>query len=297
MKNTTIKSYLSAIVFLLLTVSVQAQHGLSYNQFGQIRNAFNGSLSIMDPDGGATMLGRLQWIGMDGAPRAYWASGHLGLGGLVTMGIDLKHASLGASRDQEMSTYLASGIRLSEDEYLTLSLGGGLLHYNGKFSQLDPLDPSFREDTRRTQGMMSIGTSYFRENKFYFGVSIPRLILSKPDPNQDYNFRRVYYITAGALLRVDDGFHIRPSFIVSHMADMPARYDVNALAFFAQKFGLGLGVQNQGDLSGLMQFNIGSFGIGYSYQFNTSSSTSNKHISNNTHEIGLRYRVGGMKML
>lgn len=293
-----IRYLLFATVVFLQPFFAQSQHGLSYNQFGQLRNSFNGSLSMMDPDGGASLVSRIQWVGLDGAPQAYWASGHVGIKKLgMTVGVDLKQVSLGVVRDRELSGYVASAIQLSGNEYLGVSVGGGMLLHDGSFSTLDGGDPSFREDSRYSQGMVSIGTSYFREDKYYVGISIPRFVLSKRGRDLDYNFRRVYYITGGALLRVDDGFHIRPSFIVSHMENQGARYDINALAFFAQKFGMGLGVQNQGDLSGLLQFNIGDFGFGYSYQFYPGSATSNQRISNNTHEIGLRYRVGGMKML
>lgn len=295
------KKYINLLLFAVISLTPftgQSQHGLSYNQFGQLRNSFNGSLSMMDPEGGAALLSRLQWVGLDGAPQAYWASGHVGISRLgITVGVDLKQASLGVVRDRELSGYVASAVRLSDDEFLALSVGGGLLLHDGNFSSLDGRDPTFQEDTRYSQGMMSIGTSYFRENKYYFGVSIPRFVVANRGQNRDYDFQRVYYITGGFLWRVDEGFHIRPSFIVSHMENNTPRYDVSTLAFFAQKFGMGLGVQNQGDLSGLLQFNLGDFGIGYSYQFNPGSTTSNQRISNNTHEIGVRYRIGGMKML
>lgn len=291
--------FLLCVVLTLLFPSIGgAQHGLSYNQFGQLRSSFNGSLSLMDPEGGAAVLSRLQWVGLDGAPQAYWASGHVGIKRLgMTVGLDVKQAALGVVRDRELSSYVASAVRLSDDEYIGLSVGGGILLHDGNFSQLDPTDNSFREDSRYSRGMVSLGTSYFREDRYYVGVSIPRFVLSGRGRDLDYDFRQVYYITGGMLWRVDEGFHIRPSFIVSHMENLGPRYDVSTLAFFAQKFGMGLGVQNQGDLSGLLQFNIGDFGIGYSYQFSPGSATSNMRISNNTHEIGLRYRVGGVKML
>lgn len=292
------KYLLFALLIAVQPFASHAQHGLSYNQFGQLRNSFNGSLSLMDPQGGAALLSRLQWVGMDGAPQAYWASGHVGIQRLgMTVGLDVKQATLGVVRDRELSGYVASKVRLSEDEYIGLSVGGGLLLHDGNFSRLDPSDQSFREDSRYSRGMVSLGTSYFREDKYYVGVSVPRFVLSGRGRDLDYDFRQVYYITGGALWRVDDGFHIRPSFIVSHMENLGPRYDVSAVAFFARQFGMGLGVQNQGDLSGILQFNLGDFGIGYSYQFNPGSATSNMRISSNTHEIGLRYRVGGMKML
>lgn len=290
---------LFAAITLITPFTVHAQYGLDYNQLGQLRNSFNGSLSMMDPEGGAALLTRQQWVGMDGAPQVYWASGHMGIQNLgMTVGVDIKQAGMGVVKDRELSVYAASAVRLSDDQYIALSVGGGLLLHNGNYSTLDPGDPSFAHgDAQYSQGMMSIGTSYFREDKYYVGVSIPRFLLSRRGRDLEYDFQNVYYLTGGLLWEVDEGFHIRPSLTVSHVETLGSHYDVNALAFFAQKFGMGVGVQNRGQLSGLLQLNIGGFGIGYSYQFNVNSASSNQYISNNTHEIGLRYRIGGIKML
>lgn len=296
------KRYFNLILFAVavsvIPFAVQAQHGLGYNQFGQLRSSFNGSLSLMDPDGGVSLLTRQQWVGMDGAPQSYFASGHFGIKPVgMTIGVDIKQARMGVVRDREVSGYVASRIRLSPDSYLGLSVGGGLLLHTGTFSDLDMHDPAFRDDSRYYQGMLSIGTSYFKEDRWYVGFSIPRLVMDKRGRDLDYDFRQVYYVTGGALFQIDEGLHIRPSFIMNYLENQGPNFDINTLAFFAQKFGAGLGVQNQGDLSALFQVNVGDFGIGYSYQFSPGSRTSNQRISNNTHEIGLRYRVGGMKML
>ncbi len=69
------------------------------------------------------------------------------------------------------------------------------------------------------------------------------------------------------------------------------------MVFMGPKIDLGMGGQNQGDLSALMQLNFGNFGIGYSYQFSVNGHTLNQKISNNTHEVGFRYRLGGMGLL
>ncbi len=293
------------IILLLYVTSISwiplrsyGQHSLSYNQFGQLRTAFNGSLSLMDPNGAATLLTRQQWVGVDGAPQSYWVSGHMGVKRFgATVGVDMRQVSLGVEKERELSAYVASGVRLSDKEYLALSLGGGILMHTGEYSKLAPSDPLFAQDTRTNQGIMSISTSYFKEDTYYLGISIPRFVLNKRHREQDYHFRQVYYATGGALVRIDEGFHLRPSFIVSHMEGSGARFDINALAFFAQKFGVGLGVQNKGDLAGLLQLNIGNIGVGYSYQFSPGSAVNSQRISSNTHEVGVRYRVGGIKML
>ncbi|WP_079641464.1 PorP/SprF family type IX secretion system membrane protein [Sphingobacterium nematocida] len=284
-------------LLILLPLCSRAQHGVSYNQFGQLRNSFNSSLSTMDEQGNFSVLGRSQWMGVDGAPRSLWASGHGMISKLgLAIGGDIKHASLGVVKENEVTAFASKAVRLDRDEYLSLSMGGGLLFYQGDYNQLDPNDPSFKEDIRETAGVLSISTSYYKKDKYYFGVSMPRFSLNRSG-DQEYEFRNVYYVTGGALFRLDNSFYLRPSFLVSHMDDMTPRYDVSALVFMGAKLGLGMGVQNQGDLSGLLQLNFGSFGIGYSYQFSPKSNTLNQRISNNTHEFGFRYRIGGIGLL
>ncbi|GEM_PF-3560754 len=46
-----------------------------------------------------------------------------------------------------------------------------------------------------------------------------------------------------------------------------------------------------------LKVHFGNFGIGYSYQFSASGHTLDQRISTNTHEVGLRYRVGGVGLL
>lgn len=290
------KKILISLLFLLPLCS-RAQHGVSYNQFGQLRNSFNSSLSAMDDRGNFSMLGRTQWVGVDGAPRSLWATGHGMVSRLgLAVGADVKHASLGVTRENELTAYVAKAVRLAENEYLSLSMGGGVLFYQGNFSQLDGSDQAFYEDVRETAGVLSVSTSYYKKDRYYVGVSMPRFSLNR-SRDREYEFRNVFYITGGALFRLDDSFHLRPSFLVSHMDDLSPRYDISALVFMGSKLGLGMGVQNQGDLSGLLQLNFGSIGIGYSYQFNPRSHTLNQRISNNTHEIGFRYRIGGIGLL
>src|SRR5690606_27907476 len=117
------------IILVLITATIswspfigRAQTGLNHNQFGQLRNSFNGSLSLMDPKGGAAVLGRLQWVGLDDAPRSYWASGHVGIKNLGVVGVNVTQTSLGVVRDREYSGYVASAMPLGKDQYIGLSI-------------------------------------------------------------------------------------------------------------------------------------------------------------------------------
>jgi len=299
MKNTMLKYqiHIIGLAMLLLPFIGRAQHGVSYNQFGQLKNTFNNSLSTMDEHGSFSVLGRRQWVGVDGAPKSVWASGNVKLRPVdMSVGVDFKQSSLGVVKESEATAFIAKAVRISEDEYLSLSMGGGLIYFQGNYSQLDGGDPSFRDNIRETNGILSISTSFYRKDRFYAGISIPRLSLIR-DKNREYEFRNIYYATAGFLFQLDDAFHVRPSVLFTKKDDRDMQFDLSALVFMGKKIGLGMGLQSQGDLSALMQLNFGDFGLGYSYQFSPKSTTVNQRISNNTHEVGLRYRIGGIGML
>ncbi|MNX34841.1 hypothetical protein D3C86_650920 [compost metagenome] len=283
--------------FILLWVDVHAQHGISHNQFGQLRNSFNSSLSTMDKQGSISLLNRNQWIGVDGAPKSIWASGNLGLQQLgASAGFEAKHVAMGILKETEISIYVAKSIKISENEYLGVAVGGGLLNFQGNYNNLDPTDPSFRDNIRQTDGILNASTSVYSPERYYVGASVPRFSLNRRS-NKEFNFDNIYFITAGAVFRLNDMLHLRPSVLVGVADEQKSTFNASALFFMARKLGLGMGVQNQGNISGLLQLNFGSFGLGYSYQFGTNSNRLNPYISNSTHEIGLRYRVGGIGML
>src|SRR5690606_7526011 len=180
-KKEYMKQYITLFTVLaLLPFTLRAQHGVSYNQFGQLRNTFNSSLSTMDTQGSFSMLGRSQWTGVDGAPKSIWISGNVGShNALLSLGMDAKHVALGVVKESEFSAFVAKAVRLSADEYLSLSMGGGLIYFQGQYSQLDPNDPSFRSNIQETNGLLSVGTSYYRLDHYYVGISMPRFSLNR----------------------------------------------------------------------------------------------------------------------
>src|SRR5690606_8423753 len=111
MKTNHILTILLAAAFLL-PLHLLAQHGVSSNQFGQLRNTFNSSLSTMDLGGSFSMLGRSQWTGVDGAPKSIWASGNVGMkNALLSVGLDAKHSALGVTKESEFGAYVAKAVR------------------------------------------------------------------------------------------------------------------------------------------------------------------------------------------
>ncbi len=292
---------ISVITVLLVSAAVAyGQQALTHTQYGELRAVVNPAASLLHMDGEVSVIGRRQWVGVDGAPTVFWGSGHLGFANFgATSGINLRHESLAVEKLTEASAFFAKSVRISETEYLGLSLNAGLSYLDGRFSQLDPQDPAFREDVKETDALVGFGVMLYRPDKYYVGLSLPRLMLGSlgVDSDSRYNFRNLYHLTAGALFPLGTDFQFRPSVLVTYAESLRPQAEASAMFFVKRVFGVGLNVRSYGELAGMAQFNFGGFGLGYSYQFNPNNEPLNRRINNSTHEIGISYRFGGMAAL
>lgn len=284
------------MTFLIaLASTVYGQQPLTPTQYGDIRTPVNAASSLLSPGGEVSIIGRRQWVGMEGAPTVYWGSGHVGMPGMgATAGVNVRHESLAVEKLTEASLFFAKGVRISETEYLGLSLNAGFSYMDGRFSQLDPADPAFREDVRETDALVGFGLMVYRPDRYYVGLSLPRMMLGTLGVTGEsrYNFRNVYHLTAGAWFDMGVDFQFRPSLLVTYSESLRPQAEVGAMVFAKRIIGLGVNVRSYGNMAGMLQVNAGSLGLGYSYQFGTRNSPLNRGISNNTHEIGIHYRFG-----
>jgi len=250
--------------------------------------------------GEVSVIGRRQWVGIEGAPTVFWGSGHMGFSGIgATAGLNIRHESLAVEKLTEASAFFAKSVRISESEYLGLSLNAGLSYLDGRFSQLDPMDPAFREDVREADALVGFGVMLYRPERYYVGLSLPRLMLGNLGLAGDsrYQFTNIYHLTAGALFHLGTDFQFRPSLLVTYSESLRPQAEGSAMLFIKGVFGIGANVRTYGEVAGMAQFNFARFGLGYSYQFNPGSQPLNRRINNSTHEIGLRYRFVGNAVL
>ncbi len=273
----------------------QSQHPLTHTQHGQLRTVINPAASLLNQGGEVSAIGRRQWVGMEGAPTVFWGSGHIGFSDFgATAGVNIRHESLAVEKLSEASAFFAKSVRISRHEYVGLSLNAGIAYLDGRFSQLDPADPAFREDVRETDALVGFGVMLYRPERYYVGLSLPRLMLGNLGVTGDsrYDFRNIYHLTAGALFRLGSDFHVRPSILVTYSENLRPQAECSALLLVKGVFGLGANVRSYGEIAGMAQLNFSGLGIGYSYQFNPGNQPLNRRISNTTHEIGVSYRFG-----
>src|SRR5690606_26799455 len=95
----------------------------------------------------------------------------------ATAGLSIRHESLAVEKLSEASAFFAKSVRISQTEYLGLSLNAGIAYMDGRFSQLDPHDPAFGEDVKEVDPLVGFGVMLYSPERYYVGLSLPRLRL------------------------------------------------------------------------------------------------------------------------
>lgn len=280
------------ITCIIVTGSKAQTIALSHAHSGGFTTLVNPAFSLMHGKGSLSFIGRQQWVGLEGAPKVYWGHAHLGLSSLkAATGIQFGQDNVGVEKQTQVSLFFAKSIRLSEKDYLGMSLSAGLIHFDARYSGLDGTDPSFQQDINESDALLGMGITLYRPEHYYVGVSIPRFTSGGVGlfGNINYHFENQYFLSAGYLHPIGENIHIKPSLILSHKNSTKTTVDASAMVFAKRAVGIGLGLRSQGDLSGKLHINYAGIGIGYSYQFNPKNQPLNRYINNTSHEIAVSY--------
>ncbi|KAF5269853.1 hypothetical protein FQR65_LT17914 [Abscondita terminalis] len=180
-------------------------------------------------------------------------------------------------RSTEASANFTKTLQISDEEYVGLGVNLGYTQQRGDYSSLDPGDPAFQTVQYGTL-LYGLSASLVRPDKYYVGVSMPRSIFGSKESDYVRQFGRdnTFYVSSGVIFDLDNQMYIRPSLLASYRPVTGVQFDGSAMLFFHEKFGIGAGYRQRGDLMGMAEFNLGRLRIGYSYQQNLKNSDLNR---------------------
>lgn len=283
-------------LILLLTGSrIRAQQNtFSYNQYADNLTPVNPAYSLLDKAGNVNILGRRQFVGLDGAPTSLLMSGSLPIESIgATAGLFLVNDKFAVENQTEVNAFFAKSIQLTRNTYLSVSINAGIRSYIANYSTLDPNDPIFSTDVRETKPNIGFGVMFFSDN-YYIGLSVPELSfrnLGSASVLQANYLRSHYYFCGGLLARLSDDLQFKPATLVSYLQGSPVIADISGTLYMAEQLGLGVNYRTNKQVAGIISVNANSFKVGYSYQFGTSS-TNLGGYNNATHEVSISYRWG-----
>ena len=295
--NTYYKIFLFQLLLILLFSQVlksqQSSIIFSKVNFSIYNPAFTG---IEGPS--LILNSRLQWIGIDQAPRTNYLLYHLPQRKNVLLGVS-------AINDRvfiENKTYLTLDynykLQIDQEKSIFLGIKAGGLYNN---IDTDKIPRIFNE----ANPLLSAVESYFNPiigvgftmiaPNFFIGLGTPNLFNSKRfkqieelEPSaQDLT---LYHLTGGLKFTLNSKLSLNPSIIYRSISDSPNFISGNISFSYDEKFSIGTGVSNNDNLS--VFFNSegkNGFQWGYGYEFLNGSAA--EAIKSPTHEIFLKINL------
>ena len=288
--------YILTLLGLCFVQFAMSQQTVNYSQYATAVTPINTAGSFLYKEAQVNVIGRYQWVDLEGAPTAYRLAASMPIGKSdLRIGLNIKHENISVEKLGEALAFVGKEVRLSATDYLALSVGAGVSYYNGNFSQLSSVDPMFSNDLKETEGMLSAGLMYYRPEKFYAGISLPRLTFSKiglGSSSLNYDVSTLYHFTAGAVIPLGSDFDLKPATLLSYAKNLDFQADVSALFYLKKTFGLGANIKTEGEMAALASLLVKNVNIGFGYQFATSNSPLSRMFNNSTYEFSLAYRFG-----
>lgn len=286
------------IIVVIVALILLAQPKATAQQEAQITQYLDNMLYYNPAYAGSTdrlsmaALSRIQWAGVEGAPRTHVFSGHAPLNyKTLALGGSIMNDAVGPLSQTWVNVDASYTLRFEKHNgRLAFGVKGGLNFINGELSSLPTTqanDPAFMVNYSN-EIRPNIGAGiYYHSDKFFAGASIPRMLTNSNPQLMEYNDQQHYYFSMGGYFEVNRAWKLRPSAMLKITSNAPLAIDISAAAIYFDKIWLGVNYRLQDSFGALIQYQFqNQFRIGYAYDMATTSM-----IRNNigTHEITLMY--------
>jgi len=254
-----------------------------------------GALSIVG-------LNRNQWVGFDGGPQTQTLSIHSPLrNDKIGLGLSILNDNTGYENFTYAYADFSYTIKATEKIKVAFGLKGGFNYYkidSELFEYSEVLnDPYFNEKLNKINANIGAGI-YVHSNKWYVGVSAPRLINNRYRNNSDFEaFERIhYYAIAGYVFDINKTIKFKPTFLTKYTNGAPLSSDATASFLFNEKFWLGASYRMNGKERAVgflsdIQVNR-QLRVGYAYEISTGEI---RPYTSGSHEIILIYEFNFLK--
>ena len=293
------------VLFFLIAQINWCQQDPQYTQYmynTQIINpAYAGSREVLS----FGVLGRTQWVNLDGSPQTgtFTMNFPTGLYRNMGLGLSIVHDQIGPATESNAVVDYSYSINMAPYSISKLSFGlkAGVDLLDVDYSRLnlsDPNDPLFQNNVDQRLNLQVGAGIYFRTEKFYAGVSVPNFLNSKhfdegslenTDVENIAVERLHYFYIMGYVFNLSPNLKFKPATLVKFVSGAPLQWDASANFLIYDKLTLGASYRWNASISGLVGFQISkSFfaGVAYDYQ-----STAIEDYSNGSYEVFLRFDV------
>lgn len=285
------------ILLLFAGTTLFAQQDVLFTQYMfnkmALNPAYTGSQELLAAD----LITRIQWVGINGAPRTFSFTAHTPLRNPhLGVGLDAYRDELGPSIDYGVLGTFAYRIIFPTTK-LCFGVAAGMKYADIDWNSLDPKDANDFELSNHTKNKVVPDVDfgmYYYGRQFYVGLSSKHLlqnemIVSSTTPNDTKNsytkLLRHFYGMAGAAFPLSDNLVFMPSILCKYVQNAPFQTDLNASFMINNVLTLGASYRTEAALGLMVAVNITpnlTFGYSYDIWFN-----SLQQYNKGSHEIRL----------
>lgn len=294
------KSILILITALFSTVCATAQYDAMFTQYMfnemYINPGYTGSKEAM----AVNLSHRQQWVNFPGRPitTSFTLHGPLA-NNKMGLGLSVLNEQIGKLSRNLVYLNYAYRIKTGDKGHLSFGLMGGIHNQVNKLSELKATESGDIQIAQNTPNLIAPNFGfgiYYYTNKFYAGISIPRMmddsymfdqsgsVVKKTSFNSE---KFHYYLTIGNVFEVNEDLKIKPQAMVKMVQNAPLQYDLNVNFLIKNKIWAGVSYRSGSDVSALLGLQVNpQFLVNYSYDY---ALTQIQKYSQGSHEITIGY--------
>jgi type IX secretion system PorP/SprF family membrane protein len=284
---------LVVIFALLLTGVVYGQQDPHYTQYMYNQNILNPAVAGSRADLSIALLGRTQWVSIEGAPDTQTLNISGKLGNNLGAAVSVIHDQIGPLEEKNIALDLSYAIPITNTGKLAVGVKGtyNMLDYLGNVSRIDDIDPALEDPIKSSYPNVGAGLYYYTD-KFYLGFSVPNILQEDriSIANQaipEISKKMHYFGTLGYVFRINDNLQFKPSTMVKFVAGSPVSIDLNGSFFINEMFEIGLSYREGDSIDALIGVQVApTIRIGYAYDHTI---TNLADYNSGSHEIMLLF--------
>jgi len=292
------------IAISIWCIQSHAQQDVTYTLYNYNMNIINPAYAGTGENLELTSNYRVQWAGLDGAPKTLGfslsspVSRRVGMDDKVGLGLSVINSSVFVLKETDIFVDFSYRLQLEEtlDLFLGLKAGGSSVNIDLLEAELDD-DPLFSENVSVFNPNVGIG-AYLRGESYFINISAPALLKTKRYEKESgivtqATDKMQFFMGAGYHFPLNRDVTFTPSFLTRVISEVPFSMDINGTFDLYDMVELGLSYRLKESVSTLVFFKIAnSLQIGYAYDTSLAA-VSNYRRGN--HEMLLKFRIAAGK--
>ena len=243
------------------------------------------------------LIGRTQWLSLEGSPKtsSVFLDTSLGKEDNLGLGLSISSDKIGPTSETMINLDYAYSLNFLWSK-LTFGLKAGINDLEVDYSQLNIAslnDPFIAASKNRLKPRLGLGL-YFNTDKYYIGFSSPNILKTKyyddiKISNSSFSTvsdRNHYYAIAGYVFDLTSNIKVKPATLLKIVRGSPLQWDLSANFLIDYNVTLGISSRLDSSFSALAGFQLSdSFFVGLAYDYNT---TQLRQFNDGTYEIIIR---------